>query len=75
MAASDEAMTHVENSAVKHADETIFLLYSLRCSAWVFANALVSVYRIVDDSKRISLRAKLRKVKGILSSDGASAFF
>lgn len=72
--ASDEAMAHVENSAVKHADETSFLRDSLRCSAWVFANALVSVYRIVDDGKRISLRAKFRKVKGILVSDRASVF-
>lgn len=72
--ASDEAMAHVENSAVKHADETSFLRDSLRCSAWVFANALVSVYRIVDDGKRISLRANLRKVKGILVSDRASVF-
>lgn len=73
-AASDEAMAHVENSAVKHADETSFLRDSQRCSAWVFANALVSVYRIVDDGKRISLRAKFRKVKGILVSDRASVF-
>lgn len=72
--ASDEAMEHVDNSAVKHADETSFLRDSLRCSAWVFANALVSVYRIVDDGKRISLRDKLRKVKGILVSDRASVF-
>ena len=72
--ASDEAMTHVEGSAVKHADETSFLRDSQRCSAWVFANALVSVYRIVDDGKRISLRAKFRKVKGILVSDRASVF-
>jgi len=72
--ASDEAMTHVENSAVKHADETSFLRDSMRCSAWVFANALVSVYRIVDDGKRISLRATFRKIKGVLVSDRASVF-
>lgn len=72
--ASDEAMAHVETSDVKHADETSFLRDSLRCSAWVFANALVSVYRIVDDGKRTSLRAKFRKIKGILVSDRASVF-
>jgi len=72
--ASEEAMSHVEESAVKHADETSFLRDSLRCSAWVFANALVSVYRIVDDGKRISLRSTFRKIKGILVSDRASVF-
>lgn len=72
--ASDEAMDHLENSAVKHADETSFLRDSLRCSAWVFANSLVSVYRIVDDGKRITLRSKFNKLKGILVSDRASVF-
>jgi len=71
---SYEAMTHVDNFAIKHADETSFLRDSSRCSAWVFANALVSVYRIVNDGKRISLCANLRKTKRILVSDRASVF-
>ncbi|MCP4444558.1 MAG: transposase [Myxococcales bacterium] len=54
--------------------ETSFLRDSLRCSVWFFANALVSVYRIVGDGKRLSLRARLRKVKGILVSDRAPVF-
>lgn len=71
---SEEAMTHIENSSVKHVDETSFLRDSQRCSTWVFANAITSVYRIVDDGKRTSLRAQLRKTKGILVSDRASVF-
>ncbi len=72
--ASEEAMIHVENSDVKHADETSFLRNSIRCSAWVFANTLVSVYRIVDDGKQITLRSQFRTIKGILVSDRASVF-
>lgn len=72
--ASEEAMAYIEKADVKHADETSSLRDSLRCSMWVFANTLVSVYRIVDDGRRITLRSKLKKIKGILISDRAAVF-
>jgi len=73
-AASDEAMAYIEEADVKHADETSSLRDSIRCSMWVFANTLVSAYRIVDDGSRITLRLKFKKIKGILVSDRASVF-
>ncbi len=73
-APSDEAMQSAESAAVKHVDETSWLRDFERCSAWVFATALVSVFRIVADGKRKTLRKLLKRQRGVLVSDRASVF-
>ena len=72
--ASDEAMQSAESAAVKHVDETSWIRDFERCSAWVFATALVSVFRIAADGKRKTLRKLLKHQRGILVSDRASVF-
>lgn len=71
---SDEAMEHAESAAIKYVDETSWLRDSERCSAWVFATMLVSVFRIAADGKRKTLRKLLKRRRGILISDRASVF-
>ena len=70
----DEAMQSAESAAVKHADETSWIRDFERCSAWVFATVLVSVYRIVADGSRKTLRKLLKRQRGVLVSDRASVF-
>jgi transposase len=73
--ASEEALEHAEGAAVKHIDETSWLHNFDTCSAWVIANAVVSVFRIVANGRRSSLMKILqRKARGILVSDRASVF-
>lgn len=71
---SDEAMQNAESAAFKHADETSWIRDFERCSAWVFATALVSVFRIVADGSRKTLRKLLKRQRGVLVSDRASVF-
>jgi transposase len=71
---SDEAMQHAESAAVKHVDETSWIRDFERCSAWVFATMLVSVFRIATDGKRETLRNLLKRRRGVLVSDRASVF-
>ena len=71
---SSEAMQSVESAKVKHVDETSWIRDFSRCSVWVMAKATVSVFRIVADGTRESLRSVFRKQKGILVSDRATVF-
>jgi transposase len=71
---SDDAMQKAELASVKHLDETSWLRDYKRCSTWVFATALLSVFRIVADGTRKSLRKLLKRRRGILVSDRASVF-
>jgi transposase len=73
-APSDEAMESAELASVKHVDETSWLRDSARCSAWVFATAMVTVIRVAADGKRATLRKLLRHSRGTLVSDRATAF-
>lgn len=73
-APSDEAMQSAESASVKHVDETSWIRDFERCSAWVFATSLVSVFRIAVDSKRGTLRKLLKRKRGVLISDRASVF-
>jgi transposase len=71
---SDEAMQSVVQAAIKHADETSWIRDFVRCSVWVFASTSVSVFRIVADGTRESLRRVFGEPKGILLSDRATVF-
>jgi len=73
-APSNEAMKSAESASVKHVDETSWIRDSARCSAWVFATALVTVIRVAADGKRGTLRKLLRRSQGTLVSDRATAF-
>jgi len=73
-APDDEAMQSAESAGVKHLDETSWIRDFERCSAWVFATALVSVFRIAADGSRKTLRKLLKKRRGVLISDRASVF-
>jgi transposase len=55
-------------------DETSWIRDFERCSAWVFATSLVSVFRIAVDGKRGTLRNLLKRQRGVLISDRASVF-
>lgn len=71
---SDEAMQSAESAAVKYVDETSWIRDFERCSAWVFATMLVSVFRVAKNGKRKTLRKLLTRQRGILVSDRASVF-
>jgi transposase len=73
-ASSDEAMRSAEAAAVKHVDETSWIRDFERCSAWVFATMLVSVFRIAANGRRNTLRKLLKRQRGVLVSDRASVF-
>lgn len=72
--ASDEAMDSAASANTKHVDETGWVRDFERCSAWVFATRLVSVFRIVGDGSRKSLRRVFKRQRGILVSDRAWVF-
>lgn len=71
---SDEALQSVRQAEVKHADETSWIRDFTRCSVWVFANATASVFRIVADGTRESLRKVFGEQNGVLVSDRATVF-
>jgi transposase len=73
-AASDEALAHVEAAPLKHMDETSWIRDAQRCSLWVLANTLVTVFRITRDGRRNSLRSFLKRRRGVLVSDRATVF-
>ncbi|MEO0461218.1 MAG: transposase [Myxococcota bacterium] len=69
-----EALARAEAAGFKHVDETSWIRDHERCSAWVFATACVSVFRIAVDGKRGTLRGLLKRVRGVLISDRATVF-
>lgn len=72
--ASDEAMAYIETADAKHVDETGWIRDSAHASAWVFADPIVSVFRIVKNGTRAVLRDLLQTINGTLISDRASVF-
>jgi transposase len=72
---SSEAMTAVGSTKIKHVDETSWVRDFERCSVWVFASAMLSVFRVVENGRRSTLLRLLgKKQRGILISDRASVF-
>jgi len=71
--AVDEAMAEARKSAIKHADGTSWLRAGAMLSLWVIATTAVTVFKVLDDGKTKTLRAKLfGRVRGILVSDRAT---
>ncbi len=70
-----EAERVVEQAEVKHSDATSWLRAGVRKSLLTIASALATVYKIVDDGSRETLRPLFGEVpKGILVTDRASVF-
>ena len=70
-----EAQREVEEADVKHTDATSWLRAGVRKSLWTIASALATVYKIVDDGCRETIRPLFGQVrKGILVSDRATVF-
>lgn len=71
----NDAMIEVVKSDVKHLDETSWVRDFERCSVWVFATAIISVFRVVKNGRRSTLLRVLGdKHRGILISDRAAVF-
>ena len=72
--AVDEAMESARGAAVKHADGTTWLRSGSLMSLWVVATTAVTVFKVLPDGKKATLRDELfGRVRGILVSDRATA--
>ena len=72
--AVDEAMESARAAAVKHADGTTWLRSGTLLSLWVVATAAVTVFKVLPNGQRATLRDDLfGRVRGILVSDRATA--
>jgi transposase len=71
--AVDEAWTQVRQAPVKHTDGTSWFQSSLMCSLWTVATTAVTVFKIVKNGKKETLRALFGELRGILVSDRATA--
>lgn len=73
MPAVDEAWQQVLKAEVKHADGTSWFRAGLMCSLWTVASTAATVFKIVKDGKKETLRAMFDRLVGILVSDRAGA--
>lgn len=72
--AFDEAQREVEQAVVKHTDATSWLRAGLWMSLWTIASAMATVYRIIENGRRETIRPLFGLLTGILISDRASVF-
>ena len=71
--AVDEAWEHARAAKIKHADGTGWYRASALVSLWVLATAAVTVFKVLPDGQRDTLRKQLFvKLCGVLVSDRAS---
>ena len=72
--AVDEAMESARGAAVKHADGTTWLRAGALLSLWVVATAAVTVFRVLPNGQKATLRDELfGRMRGVLVSDRATA--
>jgi transposase len=64
---------HVVDADVKHTDGTSWLQAGTTMSLWTIATAAATVFRILADGAKETLRPLFREPKGILISDRATA--
>jgi transposase len=69
----DEAWDHVRNAGVKHTDGTSWYQAGLSMALWTIATAAATVFKIVADSSKDTLRPLYGALKGILVSDRATS--
>lgn len=72
--AAAEAQREVEAAAVKHTDATSWLRAGIVMSLWTIASAMATVYRIIENGKRDTVRKLYGALRGILVSDRATVF-
>jgi transposase len=72
--AAAEAQREVEAADVKHTDATSWLRAGIVMSLWTIASAMATVYRILENGRRDTVRKLYGALRGILVSDRASAF-
>jgi transposase len=71
--AVDEAWTRVEGAAVKHTDGTSWLKAGALLALWTIATTTATVFKIVTDGSRATLKPLYGALRGILVSDRAKA--
>jgi len=71
--AVEEAWTVAIEARVKHADGTSWLQAGVMLSLWTIATSMVTVFKIVTNNRRETLRDLFTKRRGILVSDRATA--
>lgn len=72
--AYEEARAAVEEALVKHTDATSWLRAGSMMSLWVLACASATLYTILGNGKKATIRPFFGALKGILVSDRASVF-
>ena len=72
--AVSEAQREVEAADVKHTDATSWLRAGIVMSLWTIASAMATVYRIVENGRRDTIRKLYGTLRGILVSDRATVF-
>jgi transposase len=68
-----QAWVHVQEAEVKHTDGTSWKQRGVLCSLWTIATASATVFQIVADSSKATLRPLFGALRGILVSDRAKA--
>lgn len=72
--AVNEAWSRVDDTVVKHADATSWLLGGKLRSLWTIATKVVTVFKILVDGSSASVKPIFGACKGILVSDRATVF-
>ncbi len=72
--AAGEAQREVEAADVKHTDATSWLRAGMMMALWTIASTTATVYRIVENGRRETVRKLYGAFQGILVSDRASVF-
>lgn len=68
-----EAWTKAINAEVKHTDGTSWLRAGVMLSLWTIATSMVTVFKIVEDGRKETLKALFKIRRGVLVSDRATA--
>jgi transposase len=71
--AVDEVWDHVVDADVKHTDGTGWLQAGTTMSLWTIATTTATLFKILADGAKSTLRPLFRELKGILISDRATA--
>jgi len=71
--AVDEVWDRVVDADVKHTDGTSWLQAGTAMSLWTIATTTATVFRVLADGAKDTLRPLFRELKGILISDRATA--
>ena len=69
----DEAWAQIPDAKAKHTDGTSWKMSALPMQLWTIATTAVTVFKILADGSKNSLRPLFGKLKGILISDRAKA--